>query len=419
MKVTKSSLLIFLILLSFVSFGGIDDVYKKQFSFDFSIIIRVFLSVILTLYFTLKLILARGAVGTLISNHYIFFLYVFVALSSAILNSAPLQSYYFTATLLYPFVVISWINYRSPTENDLIERTVVGFLMWFSLLFLSTLISIIIDPVESLRLNSDFRLRSNLISIGSNGLSWISLVFVLMLLLVRPRLDYKFFLTSIIPVSFIVLTQSRTTLLVIPLIAVYAVYAKGRKRSLMQYLLVGFLSFLTGLLAIGFSDELIQGFTRGETQFASLSGRTLIWEFMLQGFLAKPWLGWGLWNGTDQLLSGTRFEFISQAHSSVVDVAVSTGIVGLTLWLAYFSGIFSLFKVKLNSILDMPMRLRIVSLRLLSIAYLGKIFTSSEMVYADPSFFILVALIFINKRLLSDIRTNRFSANAGVYTRVD
>jgi len=396
-------MLIFFIFLTYTSFGGIDDVYKRQFTFDFALILRIFVSVFFTAFFALKLILARRAIYKLILDHSTFFFYALTALVAALINYSPLQSYYFTATLFYPFFVVGWLNHISATSDSLIEKTMLGFISWFSLLFISTVLSILVDPVESLRLNSDFRLRSNLISVGSNGLSWISLLFILMIFLVRPIFDFRFILSVLAPVVFIFLTQSRTTFVIIIFLAIYSVYAKGRRRSLSQYFSVVSIVLLSVILSIGFTQELVLGFTRGETQFASLSGRTLIWEYMLQGFLLKPWLGWGLWNGVNQLLSGTQFEFISGVHSSVVEVIVSTGIVGFIFWSAYFSNLFLSFRFKLTRIDDRFTRRRVLVLRLLGIAYLGKIFTSSEMIYADPSFFILVALIFINKRIFAEL----------------
>jgi len=68
---------------------------------------------------------------------------------------------------------------------------------------------------------------------------------------------------------------------------------------------------------------------------ASLTGRTLLWEFGIEAFQERPWLGFGYhgWWATDEtpaetLRMITKFPFV-MFHNSFLEVAVAFGVLGL------------------------------------------------------------------------------------------
>ena len=146
--------------------------------------------------------------------------------------------------------------------------------------------------------------------------------------------------TIILAVAFftaIVLTQSRGAfLLFISYIPILFLYGKvSVKKILFSYALI----------------IIIAAFIFPKKPLSPFENRTLIWQKGLSAFLARPLTGWGLENFDSVFqsqLSDKPYDFnlkqirVDKAHNETLEIAVASGILGLTAW---FFIIFQGFKL--------------------------------------------------------------------------
>ena len=98
--------------------------------------------------------------------------------------------------------------------------------------------------------------------------------------------------------------------------------------------IVGFI-FLIWIGGYISSDSVLSSFGRDTT----LSGRTLIWQYVWDQIQLRPWLGYGLsafWNGIDGPSGYVQLAMriaIIYAHNGFLDIWLSIGIIGLSIFI--------------------------------------------------------------------------------------
>ena len=138
------------------------------------------------------------------------------------------------------------------------------------------------------------------------------------------------------------LTAIGTFALMLILCLIYRVF-RWRYEILVSVVLaltiIGFIALIWFSGYIG-SDSLLSSFGRDST----LSGRTLIWQYVWDKIQLRPWLGYGLsafWNGFDGPSGYVQLAMriaIIYAHNGFLDIWLSIGIIGLSIFLlGYFS----------------------------------------------------------------------------------
>ncbi|MBE9043912.1 O-antigen ligase family protein [Pleurocapsales cyanobacterium LEGE 10410] len=101
--------------------------------------------------------------------------------------------------------------------------------------------------------------------------------------------------------------------------------------------LIGFVAliFVTGYIG---SDSLFTSVGKD----ATLSGRTVIWQYVWDQIQLKPWLGYGLsafWNGYDGPSGYVQFAMrvsVIYAHNGFLDIWLSLGLIGLVVFVLSF-----------------------------------------------------------------------------------
>jgi exopolysaccharide production protein ExoQ len=160
----------------------------------------------------------------------------------------------------------------------------------------------------------------------------------------KDKFSWLFWLLLSACIGTAVLSRSTTTLanlgLMLMLCIIYRVL-RWRYEILISALLLGAVAGIVAILFfIGYieSDALFAAFGKD----ATFSGRTLIWDAVLEAIKLRPWQGYGLaafWNGIEgpsgivELSVGAK---VAYAHNGFLDICLSIGIVGLSIFLLGF-----------------------------------------------------------------------------------
>jgi exopolysaccharide production protein ExoQ len=159
--------------------------------------------------------------------------------------------------------------------------------------------------------------------------------------LLSPRASYKIFTAGIglLSAGLLVVSQSKTSLglaIICPLLAAgILVLSRMFRTSFMVAMgliaAIGVLAFLVIVEVLQLSTEDISLLLFNDTTF---TGRTYIWNYVLNFFDQKSWLGWGyqsFWAiGTDapNLKADNFISGLNQSHNGYMDILLETGIVG-------------------------------------------------------------------------------------------
>lgn len=409
-RIPLFGVLLFITLVSFLTYGDIsqqmsDGVYARTSDLNLQLVTRTVSSFAL-IFFAIGVIFFTGSLRREFARPFsLYFLYFCSCLIPNILYGPDTKSLYFTASLLAPlsFYYLVYIRYGMSFVNT--TRVLwTGFYLYYLLILLSVLLSVIIYPDQALRFGFDGRLQSVFIAIGANGLSWIAFIIPLLSLLCHPGRKGRFLVLSLIGGVIMISTETRTTFVSLVLIGLYFLFVRRRFLSLAVCIVCAAVVFLL------MSSNLFLIFSRGETQFESLSGRTIMWELLFQQFLNNPIFGLGLWRGSNFALQASAFDFVSQPHNAILEVLVSVGLFGFVIWLAVLMRFRRIFQISLNGIKSRTTRVRVLALRLICIAYVPKLITSSEFVLVDYSFYLLLGLIFLQEAIVSDLKGQRCGA---------
>lgn len=216
----------------------------------------------------------------------------------------------------------------------------------------------------------------------------------LVTMLLRPRTEsvVAFFYVTAFPVSLWVLWQShsRSALisLVVALIALLVMrMAQWLGSSKRERLAVGFIMLslgallfappaliLSGTVDIRFREigtEYIPKLARtgDPSEVLTLTGRTVLWSYLLQKVSDKPWIGYGM-GSTQELLAEIIGRDATRSHNAYIEAAVFTG---------YLGGL--LFTLSMASTLSRAMR------------FFSRSDETSKLVLGVTSFYCVLALV--------------------------
>ncbi|MGQ4648015.1 O-antigen ligase family protein [Lyngbya aestuarii] len=160
----------------------------------------------------------------------------------------------------------------------------------------------------------------------------------LLLTLDSPRPRYPLWGGLLLSVALILLTGSKTALLLfIIIVLVLPLYKSLRYRDTIVIPLIIAVILVTGSIAvllIGNWENLLLGLGRDPT----LSGRTDLWELAIEKIAERPWLGYG-YQGFWQEGGGAEVIWKAEgykpphAHNGFVNISLDLGLVGLALFL--------------------------------------------------------------------------------------
>jgi O-antigen ligase len=172
-------------------------------------------------------------------------------------------------------------------------------------------------------------------------------------------------LLTLLAFIFLYFTASKTSMgFLLVGLAIGFIYSNFSKFSSFQSYYYSMLGLVFSILAVMYvmtSFEVLDFFEVLLYDPGSFTGRSLIWDYLLNLILDKPMLGYGygaVWGmGEDSSLYNysTRFDVwiysLTQGHNSYLDTVLSVGIVGLLFFVCLY--IFNhLFFIKLNTYLD-------------------------------------------------------------------
>lgn len=281
-----------------------------------------------------------------------FVLFAVWGLITAIYSPIPLYSFGSAFALLSVLAFGAVARFTVPSET-LLRAVIVTLtvLLWCGLILYATVPHIAQAPMEGgtiLRLARPFGTPNQL---GSAAAITLLLVF---LAANRGQIGWRspiLLLSAPAAIACLVLSQSRTSLLalVIALLAVFLVKRPRRALFFGAFVLLVLMSSI--FLGIGVAD--IAGLisrTGYVSEVTTLTGRTSIWSFYLQEIAKEPLLGYGYASSKHlmPLLYRTYWGWTTtHAHNMWIQVAFTTGIVGLALLtLALVAQFWSWFRTR-------------------------------------------------------------------------
>lgn len=397
-RITTYSFIVFVNIFAMFKYGDLtmlqsDGGLEKAGGTNIYQLVKVVVQGFTLLIVSYLFIKSNRKIASFFTIHSYFFCYFLVAVFSAIFMAEYIfQSFYYSITIIISLGIGYYYHILLSKNFEKYKYTIFNvYLFIYFLIFVSTLFSILLDYNAAFRTAFDYRLQSTLIFVGSNGLSWFALVFILFFYnLYFQRFSSKFLGAILIAFAcFLILsTQTRTTVIVV--FSLFLVrYMYGTSSIIKKAI-----SILSICLVIIFSPLIIDILSRGETQFTSFSGRSIMWLIIYESFWDSPLIGKGLWSGVITALEGTEFELIRQVHGSLPELLISVGIIGTFFWLAALMRlIFAVNKLfKRRFIMESDDRKIITVIFYVSIAYLIKLTTSSEFIYHDQSLILFISL---------------------------
>jgi hypothetical protein len=232
-------------------------------------------------------------------------------------------------------------------------RFFVSFYAISALMLLGVVTAMVIDPqhawmneangVQRLATTSTFMMGANTIGVVAALLSLSALSRFMCLLKIRYLVLFGAFL------SLCYMARSRTGFIVfaLGLLVLTAFLCRMPSRrfiTIASGILLGVLIIGLCLVSSEFTDTVTHTFTRGhnETNISSLDGRVSIWTAALSAFEQSPILGSGYATYPMRIEAGSHF------HNMFIELAVTTGILGLIPILILF-GLLTARLVKLFS----------------------------------------------------------------------
>ena len=232
-------------------------------------------------------------------------------------------------------------------------RFFVSFYAISALMLLGVVTAMVIDPqhawmneangVQRLATTSTFMMGANTIGVVAALLSLSALSRFMCLLKIRYLVLFGAFL------SLCYMARSRTGFIVfalglLVLTAFLCRISSRRFITITSGILLGVLIIGLCLVSPEFADTVTHTFTRGhnETNISSLDGRVSIWTAALSAFEQSPILGSGYATYPMRIEAGSHF------HNMFIELAVTTGILGLIPILILF-GLLTARLVKLFS----------------------------------------------------------------------
>jgi len=253
----------------------------------------------------------------------------------------------FTLRDFYVPVVLAAVYYQRPSRMSLIfgaARGVILALMLTSLLCIWLKPDFVIHrPDYGVIPGVDWRLYG--LTPHANALGPIALLGIVMEIHSPARWPALRWLTLLACAAVLVLAQSKTTWITMPLMALFvwlpltlarasaAADAMGRfRRSVLT--LSGCIAIVVVLAAAAAAFD-VAGFVERRVDVGSLTGRTQIWDITLQAWRENVLFGYGpgIW-GPDRQREFHMF-YVGHAHNQIVQTLGESGLAGLMLLLCY------------------------------------------------------------------------------------
>lgn len=312
-----------------------------------------------------------------------------VAIASAIMVSNSLM--YSLWRSLETCSVLLWgvIVFAQFDKEQSPARLFLSFYTMSAIMFLGVGGAMLIDPqhawmqedngVQRLATTSTFMMGANSIGVSAALLSLSALSRFMILTQIRYLALFAAFLTLCYE------ARSRTGFIVLLLgtlvLGMFLLRMSGRRVfTSICGILLG--TTVVGLFAVSpeFADSVAHTFTRGhtETNITSLDGRVSIWTAALKAFEQSPILGSGYATYPMRIAAGGHF------HNMFVELAVTTGILGLIPMLILLGLIVTRLVKLLSRRLDGAIPYQLVSLDAL---LLGTVLIVSEMTTAGAAYY--------------------------------
>lgn len=174
-----------------------------------------------------------------------------------------------------------------------------------------------------------------------------SVVFLFLSMIVR---QYRFvaWIGLFLSVVLLLLTTSKTALIVfiaiVALVQFYRALRWRNPRSILILTIAGLMAVSVVVILVGNAELIVTSLGKD----ISLSGRTDIWQGVIEQIQQRPWLGYGrdgFWNTESDMskIIGGRVAFnflVPDSHNGFIDLTADLGIIGLTLFLLSFGFAF-------------------------------------------------------------------------------
>lgn len=283
------------------------------------------------------LFVMKGKIALIKCNYALILLfYLFVCLISTFWSTSPIQTFFKSIELITDVIVIWYLYSIESNRNKFIVKS-INLLMGLSACLLTvTMMGFFLVPsyfantgYSSSQTILGIRIGEGLIGANQTGaVSILVLAWFILLIYNKNLLGYCILFISLIAMLF---SQSRASLILIPLIAFLRLF-KPKSKYTSLYLMLIFVILL--FLAINI-DLLLSYLLRGQSaaDFNSLSGRKMIWSYAFEYISKCPILGYGFGAGGElvgQVLPGA-FNGLQHMHNGIVETLLGTGTLGCIL----------------------------------------------------------------------------------------
>jgi len=258
-------------------------------------------------------------------------LYIYVLITSYLLSdySGILGVYRFieiSIILLSLLVIVSISEYQNTHLVDLVQKS---FLINFYLIITILFFWLLIDPSMIYQLETQGRTRLGGAVYSPNELGIICSISIwsAYYLFFKKMLNKKVFLiTVLLALSIIILTNSRTSMVIGFASVLYMLY----KQNIMNKIIIVFMGFVGILLLfttfsindLGYGNDPLE-------ELKTLNNRTYIYEVAFDGIVQNPWFGTGYVEGTKEFLKENftqDFWLPPHTHNGYIEIALSLGI---------------------------------------------------------------------------------------------
>lgn len=261
------------------------------------------------------------------------FIYIVFCLFSTLYSVSKVQTLFKSIELLIDFFIVITLYSIEDREKFVIRTFQTIFVISFFLLISNILSFILLSSKYSGSKKSllGFRLNGFL---GSNKAGALSVICIIWVLLLKNRKDKMYYSVLLISILTAFLSQSRSTLILIPVILFIKMY---QPKDRFKY----FIIFLLILLFVLNNMDLIWTYVlRGQTesQMADLTGRVNMWEASYKYIRERPVFGYGFGAGGE--IVALNMYGASTMHSGIYETLLGTGYTGLILLMIQYFYVF-------------------------------------------------------------------------------
>jgi len=248
----------------------------------------------------------------------------------------PVQSGMKVAELFTDFMLLQRMA-RGENRDSTAKRTMDLYMTICMVLLAITLVGFFVVP--SYFANRRYSARQSLLGVrlgegflGANKASALSAMCICWLVLLRPWQGLRSAAGVGMCVIIMFLSQSRASLIMLPVIVVFRFF-RYREKYRALYILAGVA--VLGLMLYKM-DLIIAYIMRGQTAEAlkSGSGRTTVWTYAMEFIAKRPLFGYGFGAGGE--LASYQYHGLETVHSGIFEILLGTGCVGLVIVLLQY-----------------------------------------------------------------------------------